>query len=118
MFRRSRSQPLYGEVGDGMESQVHHLTLQVVFVDLAQKGLLGKLYDGLNEATGGLIFEKHQEWTESRGKMQLLVYFHEEFSSTKKQCVLSDLTPGAALRLVRYSMMRLRSSLQSLGRFL
>lgn len=32
--------------------------------------------------------------------------------------VPSDLTPGAALRLDRYSMMRLRSCLQSMGRFL
>lgn len=39
-------------------------------------------------------------------------------SGSQTQTLASYLTPGAALRLVRYSMMRRRSCLQSLGRFL
>lgn len=39
-------------------------------------------------------------------------------SGSQTQTLASYLTPGAALRLVRYSMMRRRSCLQSLGRLL
>lgn len=63
VFGRSCGQPLDGEVGDGMEGQVDQLALQMVLVEITEEGLVGKLHDGLDEATRGLILQEHQEWT-------------------------------------------------------
>lgn len=84
---------------------------------------MSQLYDGVNEVTGGLVLEEHQK--RARGKklakgdwMPACSRDGEISQKRKGVSVDSDLTPGAALRFDRYSMMRLRSCLQSLGRFL
>lgn len=98
------------------------MTLEVVLAEVAQKGLVAQLYDGLNEATRGLVLEKNQQWTGGKAKADAEVIKHLTMTAiqilSNSTSVVTDLTPGAALRLVRYSMMRLRSCLQSLGRFL
>lgn len=121
MFSRGGSQPLYGEVGDGMEGQIDQLTPEVVLVEVTENGFVGQLCDGFNKTTGGLVLEEDQKRTgkkkEKKRKSDSYRTFHviPEQNGTR---VVSDLTPGAALRLDRYSMVRLSSCLQSLGRFL
>lgn len=41
-----------------MEGEVNQLTLEMVLVEPAEKWLVGQLYDGLYEATGGLVLQK------------------------------------------------------------
>lgn len=84
---------------------------------------MSQLYDGVNEVTGGLVLEEHQKRTRgkklAKGDWMPACSPDGEISQKRKGVsVDSDLTPGAAPRFDRYSMMRLRSCLQSLGRFL
>lgn len=46
-----------------MEGQVDQLTLEVILVEVTEKGLVGQLDDCLNEAAGGLVLEKDQQRT-------------------------------------------------------
>lgn len=68
VFSRGGSHPLYGEVGDGMEGQIDQLTPEVVLVEVTENGFVGQLCDGVNEATGGLVLEEDQKWTEKKKK--------------------------------------------------
>lgn len=63
MFSRGSGQPLYGEVGDGVEGQIDQLAFEVVLVDVPEEGLMGELYDGVDQVARGLVLEKHQKWT-------------------------------------------------------
>lgn len=123
MFGRGRREPLHGEVGDGMEGQVHQLTLEVVLVEVPEERLVGQLYDDLNEVAGGRVLEKDQKGTGRSGKTNIgYGACHGESVKDNKRVTsgagASDLTPGAALRVVRYPVARLRSCLQRIGRFL
>lgn len=75
-----------------MEGQVHQVTLQVVFVEVAEKRLVRQLDDGLYEVTGGLVLQKDQEWTERKGNTLAVVMLQPRSLQGE-----SNLTPGAAL---------------------
>lgn len=118
VFGRGGGQPLHGEVADGVEGQVHQVTPEVVLVEVAEEGLVGEPQDGLQEAAGGRVLHEHQQGAGGRSS-----WSHSEFSflgggASWRKAGSPHLTPGAALRLVRYSTRRLRSCLQSLGLFL
>lgn len=42
---------LNGEVCNGMKSKVHHLLLQVAFVEITEQGFVGGLYDCFKQTT-------------------------------------------------------------------
>lgn len=84
---------------------------------------MSQLYDGVNEVTRGLVLEENQKRTRGKklvkgDRMPACSPDGERSQNRKRVSVDSDLTPRAALRFDRYSMMRFRSCLQSLGRFL
>lgn len=68
MFGRGGGESLHGEVGDAVERQVHQLTPEVVLVEVAEERLVSELDDGVDQVAGGLVLQKHQEWTKKKQK--------------------------------------------------
>lgn len=68
VFRRGGGESLHGEVGDAVERQVHQLTPEVVLVEVAEEGLVSELDDGVDQVAGGLVLQKHHQWTKKTKK--------------------------------------------------
>lgn len=65
------------------------MILEMVLVEVTEKRFMGKLYDRLNEATGGLVLEKDQKWTRKRTQQ---IYTMYSWTTVKQHTQGSSLT--------------------------